>query len=254
MRSGIAYPLPPLAPLTDETESGLWQTPVADDAMDRQAGKWNSRGEPKLSAEVKLWPTPTVKGNYNRAGLSAKSGDGLATAVRTWATPTARDYKHPGRSRMERTGGTHGEPLPQQVGGALNPTWVEWLMGFPPNWTEVDMPKKNTLRKAARKATAGVMACQACGATGELERHHPDYSKPDLIEVLCPPCHVKADQRDGTRAAKQEKPCAHCGRLFMPTHSKKHALCSDECRAIVGRINAQKRWAKSGGSNPTSGE
>jgi hypothetical protein len=30
-----------------------------------------------------------VKGNHNRAGLSAKAGDGLATAVSRWPTPTA---------------------------------------------------------------------------------------------------------------------------------------------------------------------
>ena len=79
----------------------LWQTPVADDAMDRVKGKWNSRGEPKLSAQVKLWPTPTVCGNHNRKGASKHSGDGLATVA----------------------------------GGSLNPTWVEWLMGWPIEWT-----------------------------------------------------------------------------------------------------------------------
>ena len=23
-------------------------------------------------------------------------------------------------------------------GGQLNPTWVEWLMGFPPGWTDLN--------------------------------------------------------------------------------------------------------------------
>ena len=40
-----------------------------------------------------LWPTPTVCGNYNRKGASATSGDGLATAVNRWPTPTARMHK-----------------------------------------------------------------------------------------------------------------------------------------------------------------
>lgn len=51
------------------------------------------------------------------------------------ATLCARDYKHPGRSRLERTGSTAGECLPQ-VGGPLNPTWCEWFMGWPVGWTE----------------------------------------------------------------------------------------------------------------------
>ena len=34
------------------TPGALWQTPVADDCVDRAKGKWNSRGEPKLSGQV----------------------------------------------------------------------------------------------------------------------------------------------------------------------------------------------------------
>lgn len=43
-----------------------------------------------------LWPTPTVTGNNNRAGMSAKSGDGLATAAKKavlWPTPRTSDCK-----------------------------------------------------------------------------------------------------------------------------------------------------------------
>jgi hypothetical protein len=35
------------------------------------------------------WPTPTLKGDHNRAGLSPASGDGLATKAINWPTPTA---------------------------------------------------------------------------------------------------------------------------------------------------------------------
>jgi hypothetical protein len=216
-----------------------------------------------------MWPTPTATlGSHGGLVTPEKAREGgtliESVSARTlwptpWAmdgqmfpTPAARDWEDNGKSpaELERNSVT----LATIAGGSLNPTWVEWLMGFPPNWTEVDMPKKNTLRKAARKATAKVTACQVCGATGELERHHPDYSRPELVEVLCPPCHIKADQRDGTRATKQPKKCAHCGNEFIPTHSKKHSLCSDECRRIVGRMNAEKRWGKSGTPNRTSDE
>ena len=30
------------------------------------------------------------------------------------------------------------------AGGALNPIWVEWLMGFPLNWTDVNEPRPHT--------------------------------------------------------------------------------------------------------------
>jgi hypothetical protein len=82
-----------------------------------------------------MWPTPTVCGNYNRKGLSDKSGDGLATAVMKCATPTARDWKSGKASdvTMER----NSRPLSEQIGGSLNPTCVELLMGWPANWTDL---------------------------------------------------------------------------------------------------------------------
>jgi hypothetical protein len=121
----------------------LWSPPVADDAIERTAGKWNSRGEPKLSAQVKLWPTPTVNGNYNRKGLTPTSGDGLATAVKMWPTPNASDAgKWSHQSLEERMAKGQQVRLNTAVapeggrGGSLNPTWVEWLMGWPLGWTD----------------------------------------------------------------------------------------------------------------------
>ena len=90
-----------------------------------------------------LWPTPTVCGNHNRKGASATSGDGLATAVKQWATPICRDSRtvRGGARTMNALG---SEPLITQVAqaegatdGALNPVWVEWLMGWPLGWTDL---------------------------------------------------------------------------------------------------------------------
>ena len=113
-----------------------------------------------------LWPTPTVCGNYNKAGLSKSSGDGLATAVarsllpsprasdatrgpglrkdrtkpdnlatavKMLPTPTCNDAKNNGAaSQHER----NSPPLNAIAGGPLNPAWVEWLMGFPLGYTD----------------------------------------------------------------------------------------------------------------------
>lgn len=58
MRDGVIYRRRTAERPIRETGFGYWQTPVADDAVNRKRGKWNSRGEPKLSAQVKRWPTP----------------------------------------------------------------------------------------------------------------------------------------------------------------------------------------------------
>jgi hypothetical protein len=59
-----------------------------------------------------------------------------------WATPTARDYKG-GRkpetlaaSGRGETNGLNDAQTCQGQYGSLNPTWVEWLMGFPAGWTD----------------------------------------------------------------------------------------------------------------------
>ena len=106
------------------------------------------------------------------------------------------------------------------------------------------MTSKNGIRKAAQKAFTALDACEACGLKEGLSRHHPDYSRPLLVEILCRSCHVKADQRDGFRKTKQAKSCAVCAAPFLPSHSKKHKTCSAKCLSELGRQNAAKRWTR----------
>jgi hypothetical protein len=108
MLNGALYLRPRPVLRTSGSEFGLWQTPIADDAVERKAGKWNSRGEPKLSAQVKMLPTPLAHPGSNR---------------RTKPTPA-------------QAAGKAGMQLAGLVGGSLNPVWVEWLMGWPLGWTD----------------------------------------------------------------------------------------------------------------------
>lgn len=119
---------------------GLWPTPTA--SLGTNGGRVTPTKAREggtlieaLSART-LWPTPTVCGNYNRKGASKTSGDGLATAVQKCATPTARDWRSGKASQA--THDKNSRPLSEQVGGLLNPAWVEWLMGWPIGWTELE--------------------------------------------------------------------------------------------------------------------
>ena len=102
-----------------------------------QNGECSERAMPEhptSEIESGSWPTPTVCGNYNRKGASATSGDGLATAVKMWPTPTCQDAKNNGAPSQTNR---NTKPLNAEVGGALNPNWVEWLMGWPIGWTDL---------------------------------------------------------------------------------------------------------------------
>ena len=89
-----------------------------------------------LSAQAtQMWPTMTLNGNHNRKGMTKNSGDGLSTAVKMWPTPTGQDAENnAGPSQFNR----NSLPLNAEVGGSLNPNWVEWLMGYPVGWTDLD--------------------------------------------------------------------------------------------------------------------
>ena len=65
-------------------------------------------------------PTPTVNGNYNRKGASQNSGDGLATYVKMWPTPTATLADHGGRITPSKA--RHGGTLIEHISHLMWPT------------------------------------------------------------------------------------------------------------------------------------
>jgi hypothetical protein len=117
-RSGIASRLAPSAPLTGATGSGLLPTPNSRDWKDTGPSQGN-RKSPNLGT-VAHWATPTKSDGTGGPGNSGRQG---------------------------------GENLRTQVGGSLNPTWVEWLMGFPLGWTDLE-PSETASSPRSRSGSA----------------------------------------------------------------------------------------------------
>jgi DNA (cytosine-5)-methyltransferase 1 len=98
-----------------------------------------------------MWPTPTARdhkdtgANTDYQKIAAKSRlAGVVMVREKWPTPRAQDAKHGAATEWEMQTDHAGtkDPLRVHVAkkgdtGQLNPTWVEWLMGFPPHWTLV---------------------------------------------------------------------------------------------------------------------
>jgi len=57
----------------------------------------------------------------------------------SWPTPTANEDAagRPG-ANMQAMLGNHPDIRGDCSGGSLNPTWTEWLMGWPLQWTSLD--------------------------------------------------------------------------------------------------------------------
>ena len=149
-----------LAPRTSEIGGGALQgvpTPTV-------CGNYNRKGASPtsgdgLAARASMWPTPTKSDGCGGPGHSGRAGGlNLRTAAATWPTPVASDWRsgmtseatasknsRPLREQViwrspntvDAKGGTRKPGLCHQAGGALNPEWVEWLMGWPIGHTEL---------------------------------------------------------------------------------------------------------------------
>jgi len=121
MRSGTVYQLPNLARTITEIGFGLLPTPVASDMGSASQKRIDQTGHPKAALrEAVFWPTPNASqggttGNWKPVRDSGHTVQlSLAQSVRNL--------------RIQQ-----GKPF-----GGLNPTWVEWLMGFPLGHTDLN--------------------------------------------------------------------------------------------------------------------
>ena len=148
---GACWGLGTRALLIEETECGFsLPTPSACSYGNNRGGSSGRVGKVRHSlqsmAQHNLWPTPTAgdaksSGSRNTKNSKAHPGISLTDAVRgdggkgRWATPTVQDAENnAGPSQYRR----NSLPLNAQAGGKLNPTWVEWLMGWPLGWTDCE--------------------------------------------------------------------------------------------------------------------
>ncbi|MCX4384858.1 MAG: hypothetical protein OSJ39_03570 [Clostridia bacterium] len=115
---------------TSGSGCSLWRTPTASDgefsgrSSERLADRWENQKQKHLSEQV--------------AHAELRGG---GCYRETFITPMAKDWERT-KLRVLQDVGTIGEEKRRGMqagnGGKLNPTWVEWLMGFPLGWTDLD--------------------------------------------------------------------------------------------------------------------
>ena len=110
-----------------------------------------------LSDYIRMWPTPqahdAAKGDPKRVGRfgTEHGGRNLNDEVAMWPTPTSRDHKDTGDLLNVEENCLLGRAVkPSVATGSLNPTWVEWLMGFPNGWTDLDASETQSSHKSQR--------------------------------------------------------------------------------------------------------
>ena len=168
MQSGACTARPKPEPHTSGNGCGsLLPTPTATQYGSTNNGQrpdgttYKQAGKPSLFTMARhgTWPRipiPTVgdsqsSGSRNTAASKAHPGTSLTDFVRgdggrgrKWLTPTAHNAKE-GAYPSEYMLNT--PTLAAQAGGKLNPTWVEWLMGWPLGWTDCDVSATDRFRQ-----------------------------------------------------------------------------------------------------------
>jgi DNA (cytosine-5)-methyltransferase 1 len=162
MRNGECWEQQTLAQTIRGTESGFVPNGVDYFHTPNTTGlDGGSNSRKALKQRIEKWPTPLAS-DWKPRGPNSKQ-QGLAEVVKKWPTPTSSDWmsaKQNGiefkNNRFVRTSLTTGVKfgakltdainlemknseldLPIKIGGKLNPTWVEWLMGWPIGWTDL---------------------------------------------------------------------------------------------------------------------
>ena len=127
----LLFQLAPLMPRTEGIASGLLPTPRSCSAMAAEniQNRVNDKF-PNLESVVArtIWPTPTA--NEDAAGTPAGKMQGMLG-------------NHPD---------IRGTTQEEWSRGSLNPTWVEWLMGFPIGHTDLKPSEMPSSRKSSRKS------------------------------------------------------------------------------------------------------
>lgn len=146
-----------------EQQVNLWRTPTVHAADHQTPVQQRENSQLMLQDQVRNWPTPRLASGItsplqDQMTSDRKTDSRLEDVVSMWPTPAARDFK--GANSAEHlevgTGRKHlGQlpnfvehlwlshldqmPLPSgelssEIIRTLNPRFVEWLMGLPPEW------------------------------------------------------------------------------------------------------------------------
>ena len=130
----LVFQLLASVPNTKEKESGLWRTPDA------------YSGGSNLNKIKEAWAEGHLKRKSGHT-IQIRLADQVREP-RLWPTPAAhearlgyqrRDTGKKGTQKSLSTIVIDTEGGREKTTGQLNPTWVEWLMGYPTGWTDLNV-------------------------------------------------------------------------------------------------------------------
>ena len=129
----LLFRLVPSTPRTGGTDAPLWLgTPTAGTGTHGRSEKWRKGKTPNPQEYVMMFPLK----KHNLKGVvmfypTPTTGAGLCGGTGNFQQ--LKKLQQAGQITEEER-----RNMSQGNGGQLNPTWVEWLMGFPLGWTDLN--------------------------------------------------------------------------------------------------------------------
>ena len=133
----LVFQLRASVPTTKEKESGLWLTPNAMDSL-----------PPRSKEALKKQYQTNRKGRTTHSTLREQVV--YPKPAQMWRTPDAHSGRGPRSEERMKMKLEKKMPISlndqvahlrggrEKTTGQLNPTWVEWLMGYPSGWTDLN--------------------------------------------------------------------------------------------------------------------
>jgi hypothetical protein len=146
--NGVLYLRPAWVPITDESASFSWPTPTTVDTFTPKSRKNPTLGDAARMRPITNEEPPTIQ-EFNQERETFPTPRASTAMNEDLATVRKRlDNGKKWGAKLEQTVALH--PTPKYMdnqstetttlahGGKLNPTWIEWLMGFPLGWTDLE--------------------------------------------------------------------------------------------------------------------
>ena len=118
--------------LIEAVSMNLWPTPAARDWRSGKASQETMERNARPLNEAVMWPTP-------------RSNQAMAATITEKADPD----RYPNLETVLK------KRDPSVVGGSLNPTWVEWLMGYPSGWINLGLSETQWFLQRRGKRSKG---------------------------------------------------------------------------------------------------
>jgi hypothetical protein len=125
---------------------------------------------------------------------AARAADGRASHCKPCQAQRSREWRRKNPDAVLRQSREGYERQRRERPNRQRERIARWRAANPERAREMARVHAALLRAVGRGDLVRPDVCEACGASGVIEAHHPDYGEPLQVAWLCRVCHRAADK------------------------------------------------------------